>query len=209
MLELGAKVEYAPGRVLIHEGDDSTHVCVLIHGCVKVTATNADGHVALLAIRMGGDIVGEVASLDNRPRSATVIAAGPVAVRVISRAEFLGLLTRYPDAAIAVGASVAAKLRWANERRVDFGGLEAKVRLARVLYELATVYGQRVGTGVVIGVAFSQSELASLVGVAEATVHRALAELRRHDVIKTGYRQTTVRDLTALRHLAGLAQKAR
>lgn len=74
-----------------------------------------------------------------------------------------------------------AKLRWATRRRVDFGGHEALVRLARVFLELARSYGVPAGAGVEIAVPLTQPELAGLVGAAEPTVHRALAHVLDHE----------------------------
>jgi CRP-like cAMP-binding protein len=190
----------------MREGKKSTHVVLLLDACVKVTAIGDEGHLALLAIRVGGDIVGELSSLDERPRSATITTAGPAVVRLITQAEFHAFLSDYPDAALALSRSVGAKLRSATKRRVDFGGSEAKVRLARVLAELASSYGEHDPAGVRIGVNLTQPEWAALVGAAEPTVHKCLADLRRSGVLSTGYRRLIVRDLAALRLIAGLPQ---
>lgn len=199
MLALGATKDYAPSTVLLREGERGSHVLVLVKGLVKVTATSPEGHLSLLAIRTAGDLVGELASMDNEPRIATVTAAGPVRARVVSQAEFRWYLTRHPDVALAVSGSVGAKLRWATRRRIDFGAHDVHVRLARVLLELATTYGIKDGE---IGFPLSQPELAALVGAAEPTVHRALAYLRKEDIVATGYRRVVVRDHARLEAVA-------
>jgi CRP/FNR family transcriptional regulator, cyclic AMP receptor protein len=199
MLVLGTAMDFAPGTMLLREGDRGSHVLVLVKGLVKVTATSPEGHLSLLAIRTAGDLVGELASMDNEPRVATVTAAGAVRARVVSRADFLRFLTRYPDVALAVSGSVGAKLRWATRRRVDFGAHDVHVRLARVLVELVTAYGTENGE---IGVPLTQPELAALVGAAEPTVHRALAHLRKENVVTTGYRRVVVRDPVRLEAIA-------
>ncbi|WP_158891097.1 Crp/Fnr family transcriptional regulator [Amycolatopsis anabasis] len=205
LLGLGTFREFGPERVLLREGEVSVHAYLLLSGCVKVTATTPEGRLALLAIRVGGELIGELAGLDGEPRVATVTTAGRLRARLISRAEFHGFLARHPDAALAVSRSVGAKLRWATRRRVDFGGCEVRVRLARVLVELAAGYGKRVGAGIEIGVSLTQPELAALVGAAEPTVHKALAELRRRRIVDTGYRRTTIRDYDRILAVAGLA----
>lgn len=198
LAELGTGRVFAPGSVLLYQGELSAHVYLLLDGVVKVTATTQEGGFALLAIRAAGDLVGELAGLDGQPRSATVTAAGTVATRVITQSAFNDFLNRHADVGVALGRSVAGKLRWATRRRIDFGGCEVRVRLARVLVELAAAYGDRVPAGIRIGVPLTQPELAALVGAAEPTVHQALAMFRRSGVIETGYRSTTVLDLSAL-----------
>lgn len=199
---LGTGCTFPAGKVLLREGELSTHVYLLLAGIVKVTATTPEGGFALLAIRTAGDLVGELAQLDGQPRSATVTTAGDVAARVITRPVFNDFLNRHADAAVAVSRSIAAKLRWATRRRVDFSGCEVRVRLARVLVELAAAHGAETPAGVRIGLPLTQPELAALVGAAEPTVHQALTSMRRNAVVGTGYRSITIADLPALRAVA-------
>ncbi|MGW4062602.1 Crp/Fnr family transcriptional regulator [Amycolatopsis sp. NPDC004747] len=202
LLELGVAREFGSEKVLLREGDQSTHVFLLVDGCVKITGTTPEGHLALLAIRVGGDLVGELAAMDGRPRIATVTTAGRVRTRLIAQGEFRRFLLGSPDAALAVSGSVGAKLRWATRRRIDFGSRAVRVRLARVLLELAASYGVPAGPHLRIGVALTQPELAALVGAAEPTVHRALAGLRRESVVETGYRRVCVCDRARLEAVA-------
>jgi CRP-like cAMP-binding protein len=204
LLDVGIARRFRPGERLVLEGELTTHVFLLLSGCVKVTATTADGGRALLAVRFPGELVGELAGLDGRPRSATVTAVGLVHTRVLTQAVFQAFLRDHPDAAIAVSRSVAAKLRWATDRRIDFSGYDVPIRVARVLATLVRSHGVRTSRGWEIGFPLSQPELAALIGAAEPTVHKSLTELRRQSVLKTGYRKMTILDLPRLCLLAGL-----
>lgn len=201
-LGLGAKQQYAgAGRVLIREGDVGTVVYLLLAGSVKVTGATDEGE-ALLAIRVGGDVVGELTALDGRPRLATVTTAGPVIARVIGRAEFLGLLGRDPELALAITRGVSDKLRSATSRRIEFTGCDVNTRLARVLLDLAERYGEQTPHGLTIGCPLTQTELATLAGAAEPTVQRSLRQLKTDGIVATGYRVTAVLDMSALRQRA-------
>ncbi|UUU23042.1 Crp/Fnr family transcriptional regulator [Streptomyces sp. DSM 40750] len=201
-LELGTRVPFPAGRVLMREAERSDFVLILLSGVVKATGLTHDGRDALLAVRMGGDLVGELAAVDGEPRSATVTACGPVAARVVQRDDFLGFLRRDPGTAHAVNASVVAKLRAANTLRIDFTGCDATTRLARVLHQIAMTHGVRVGAAVMIPWPITQPELATLAGAAEPTVQKALRKLRAAGVIATGYRTVRIEDLTRLRDIA-------
>src|ERR1700742_3193744 len=74
LLGCGTLREYPTDRRLISQGDTSTYVVVLLEGVVKVTGVSSAGREALLAIRVGGDVVGEVSAIDGGPRSSTVTA---------------------------------------------------------------------------------------------------------------------------------------
>jgi CRP-like cAMP-binding protein len=89
------------------------------------------------------------------------------------------------------------RLLFANQRRGEFTP-PPHVRLARVLAELGKSCGTVSGAGITLGVMLSQSELATMVGIADATMHKAMAELRRRQLVRTGYRQITILDVEAL-----------
>ncbi|MCX4095520.1 Crp/Fnr family transcriptional regulator [Nocardia sp. alder85J] len=202
LLTLGVRARYPGERTLIREQEDTTFVFVLLDGVVKATGRARDGRDVLLAVRMGGDLVGEFAAIDEQPRSATVVTCGPVVARLITRAEFLACLQRNSQIALAVNESIVAKLRVANERRIDFTGCDVPTRLARVLHQIAMTYGEPAGEGAVIRWPITQPELATLSGAAEPSVHKALRRLRESGVISTGYRTIRVEDLELLSNIA-------
>ncbi|GAA2038681.1 Crp/Fnr family transcriptional regulator [Catenulispora yoronensis] len=204
LLRAGTGVSFGPGDVLLSEGARDRHVFLLMSGFVKVTATLENGQESLLSVRVGGDMVGEMAAVDGAPRSATVTACGPLAARVFQPAMMADLMARRPEVAMALTRSVSEQLRWANRRRLDFGGYSAKVRLARLLVELAEVYGRPEPHGVVVGCRLTQPEIATLTGAAETTIHKALRELRELGLLETGYRSTVIRDLPRLRQVGEL-----
>jgi len=202
LLALGTRVRYPADRVLIREGEQSTFVLILLDGVVKVIGRTGVGRDMLLAVRMGGDLVGEFAAVDAQPRSATVTTCGPVVARIMTRADFVACMRPDPDLAHAVNRAVVAKLRMANSHRIDFTGCDVNTRLARVLHQIALIYGERKGEGVVIRWPITQPELASLSGAAESTVHKALRKLRESGVVSTGYRTIRVDDLALLSSIA-------
>lgn len=203
LLEPGTVREYPADRRLITQGEESTFVIVLLDGVVKATGVSPAGKEALLAIRVAGDIVGEFAALDSRPRSSIVTTCGPVTGCVIKQADFLAVLSRDQALAQAVSRLVVAKVRDGNERFMEFTGLDAPTRFARALRELAMTYGERSGNRVTISWPVTQSELASLASVAEPTAQKALRRLREAGVIRTGYRSLTIEDFRELDRIAG------
>jgi CRP/FNR family transcriptional regulator, cyclic AMP receptor protein len=206
LLDLGTEVRFDTDAVLLRQGTYDRHVLLLSSGLTKVTAVVENGETSLLAVRTGGDTVGEMAALDgSAPRSATVTACGPLTARVMPDGVLRELLVRRPEVSMALTAVVADRLRWANRRRLEFRGYPAKVRLARVLVELAVSYGTPRADKVVIDIRLTQPELATLIGAAETTIHKVLRELRDEGLVETGYRATVVRDLPGLRRLADLA----
>ncbi len=195
---LGRHRSYDDGEDILVEGTTSLHVILLLHGWFKVVAAMETGKEALVAIRVGGDLVGEMGGVDGEPRVATVRSSGEAGVRLIGRTEFLAFLADHPEAALAANRVMADRLRVATRRQVEFATCPTDVRVARILTELGAAHGQPVPGGVMLSVVLSQPELAALAGTTEPTVHRILSTLRRQGVIETGYRRVVIRDQKGL-----------
>jgi CRP-like cAMP-binding protein len=203
LLQQGSLVRYpGPVKVLFREGEESRFVVVILRGVVKVTGSTEGRLDAMLAIRMGGDAVGEFAAVDHLPRSATATTCGPLIARVIKAGDFLDCIRRDPDISHAVNKSIVAKMRVASARRVEFSGSDVPTRVARVLLQLAQSYGIEDGNKSVIASPLTQTELASLAVASPPAVHRVLRRLRDEGIVATKYRSITVLDLDGLRHAA-------
>ena len=198
---LGLARVFQPGETLVNEGSSDATAYLLLRGCTKVLGNSADGRVVLLSVRVAGDLVGELAALDSKPRSASVVAATPTAARAIAQPVLLRYLDDHPGAARAIHAAVIAELRRATRHRIDATAAPTMVRLALVVSHLVEAYGRSGAGGVHIDVPLSQPELASLVGVSEPTLHRALTELRAQDIVRTEYRHLVVSNPAGLRAL--------
>jgi CRP-like cAMP-binding protein len=201
LLGLGTRRTYRAGTALMHQGSADAGIFAILEGYAKVFATAADGRTVLLSIRVGGDLVGELAALDDKPRSASVVAATRVVAQAVSQRAFLRYLEERPSAAKAIHGAVVAEFRWATSHRVEMNGAPTAVRLAFVLSHLMASYGRPCADGVRIDVPLSQPELASLVGVSEPTLHRCLTDLRARDIVRTRYRHLIVTDPGALQAL--------
>jgi CRP-like cAMP-binding protein len=201
-LRLGTHRHLAVGEAVLVEGDPPDSVSLLLSGLYKVVGLTEDGREALLAVRIGGDIVGEIGLADGEPRSATVRAAVVGECRRVGERDYLVFLREHPDAGVAVSRAMATKLRSATRRRVDFATCPAAVRVARVLRELATAHGVRRGSGILVEVNLAQAELAALAGATEPTIQRVLTTMREEGVLETGYRRIHILDEARLSELA-------
>lgn len=202
LLTRGTRRTFAPEEILIREGDVTKDVFLLLDGWVKVTGVPADGRTVLLAIRTGGDVVGELAAMDDRPRSASVAAATGVAARVIAQAHFLSFLEAHPVALLAVSRSISAKMRLATRHRIEATGAPVLQRLARVLLYLAEFYATSCPYGLLIDAPLDRSDLAALVGVSEPSLYRALSHLRDENVLVTRDRRCVIVDVALLEKIA-------
>ncbi|MFB6392498.1 Crp/Fnr family transcriptional regulator [Polymorphospora lycopeni] len=194
----GTEKRFPAEQVIIRQGDEDEHVYLLLSGLVKVTALDADQET-FLAIRVGGDVIGEMAALEKRPRSASVVTSVPTEARVIQRAELQAFIEQCPDGAIELMRMMSERLRWSNSRRIDLTTRSATARVSRILYEIARIYGREVPAGWDLGVPLTQAELASLAGVARRTAEKVLHDLSQRRLVSPGYRRLVITDVQGLR----------
>ena len=94
---LGVEAQLEQGTLLWKEGDPGDHVVLLLDGLVEITHDTPEGEVVALRTLEAGSIMGEIAALDGRPRSATVKASSPCRIVRVPAADFRSLLHRRPD----------------------------------------------------------------------------------------------------------------
>lgn len=114
------------GEVLIKEQDSGDEAYLIRSGSVAILR-QFNGENVLLTTLGQGEIVGEMALIDERPRSATVIAAEPTDILVIKRKSFFQLLQEDTELSIELLKVLFERLRSAQHKlaqmRLQTGGL--------------------------------------------------------------------------------------
>ena len=109
-LAAGASERFVPaGEALVREGEPGDELIVIVTGDVRVERADGDG-VRLLRTYQAGDHIGELAVLTDRPRAATVIAEHDVRGLVVDGAGLRAILQERPQAAMAMLATLAARI---------------------------------------------------------------------------------------------------
>jgi CRP/FNR family transcriptional regulator, cyclic AMP receptor protein len=202
LLAQGTRRRFRANDVVLMEGDPSDHVHVLVSGWVRVSTIVEDGREVLFGLRGPGEVLGDLAAVTGRPRTASVRAIEPCTVFQLSGAQFVAVLRNRPEIAIATIKTVAARLRNAESARVDSAAFDVSRRVAGLLVRLAEEHGRTVPEGVVVEGSLSQADMAAQVGAARRTVARALHMLRERGIVETGRRRILIRRLRVLRAFA-------
>jgi CRP-like cAMP-binding protein len=195
----GARRSFRRGEALMHVDQVGREVLILRSGLVKISATTRHGRAVLLAFRGPGDLVGEMAALDDAPRSATVLALEAVDALALAAADFRAVLAEQPAAQRALLLTLAERLRDADAKRVQLAAYTTMGRVAFCLLELCVRFGQGDDDRIEISLPLSQDELAGWAGASIESVGRALQSMRKLGWIQTGRRAITVLDRDALR----------
>ncbi len=164
---------FARHTVLITEGDESDTFFALIQGKVKVYLADDQGREIIITQQGEGFYFGELASMGNLPRSASVMTLETCRVAMISGTEFMKILREYPDVAIQLIRELAHRLKDTTNSLRSFALLDVYGRVTQLLRELAVDEGDVL----VVHDRPTQQTMAKMVGASREMVGRILREL--------------------------------
>jgi CRP-like cAMP-binding protein len=177
-------VNLATGAILFLAGDPGDGCYRVNEGLLKVSIASASGAERILAILGPGSIVGDMAMIDGRPRSASVSALRDCNMSFVSRAAFEAFADKQPEIYKFLVGLLAERVRETDQLVAAGSFLPPKGRVARALLDLAKAFGRDVGGGrIVIQQKISQSDVAAMAGIARENVSRILNEWMRSKLV--------------------------
>ena len=186
-------------RVILLEHDWGGSVYFIMDGWVKIRTHNLDGREVTLNIVGQGEVIGEMAAIEEAPRSTDAITLTPAEVCSIPAGEFYDFLNTETIAGIRLAQIIARRLRQLN-RRLRLREAESLTRVADTLLFLAEGRGQDTDEGILIP-NLPHRELGSISGLARETVTRCLAKLEKKGLI---YRDVNFISVANLKDLEDL-----
>jgi CRP/FNR family cyclic AMP-dependent transcriptional regulator len=194
---------YRAGETIFHEGDPGDAMHVIATGRAKISIESPDGDEAILVTLGPGEVFGELVLLDGAPRSAAAIAVEPTVTYILTSPDFGPLIAGNDAFRTAILHNLAQELRrlTVDVSELHFLDLAGRLasRLARMADEAAP--GQR--DEVRLGRAYTQTELAAMIGGTRQSVNRVVAEL-----VSEGLLRVEPNDLVVV-DVARMAQRAR
>jgi CRP/FNR family transcriptional regulator/CRP/FNR family cyclic AMP-dependent transcriptional regulator len=161
---------------IVEEGLAGDYMYVIREGRVKVTKLSEDGREKILEFLDAGSFFGEMALLDRAPRIASVKTLKPVKLLALSRTDFLNLLRKSPDLALAVIQELCKRLRTVDDQASALSFQRVKDRTKGLLQRLARdphEEGGRVTPGL------THQQMADMIGTSRETVTRVVKELKQ------------------------------
>jgi len=174
---------YRRGDVIVRQGQPGESFFVIVKGRVAVTILSPDGREVVLNTLGEGDHFGEMALVDDAPRSASVVAQERSELALLSREVFVDLLRSNFVLTRALLATLSRRLRRANATIEGLAALDVKSRLARYFRELAATRGKKAGGGWAVVVRPSQREIADTIGSSRETVSRTMSQMAEQQLI--------------------------
>jgi CRP/FNR family transcriptional regulator, cyclic AMP receptor protein len=169
------------GATIFSKGDPGTGLLGVLAGAVKVSVASADGKDIVLNVFHEGEIFGEIALLDGRPRTADAIAMSDGELVVIERRDFISFLNGNPDVTLKLIEILCARLRRTSEQVQDVTFLDLPTRLAKTLLRLIHAEGDSAPRR---KVAITQREISQMIGRSRESTNKQLRQWAKRGWIK-------------------------
>ena len=152
----------------------------------------------ILSVLGVGEFFGEMALIDDEPRSAHVIAMEDSGLVVLRREDFQILLGQSPAIALALLKELSRRLRRVDEKVGSLVLLDVNGRVARLILEMADEEG-----GARITRRLTHHTIAQMIGSSRETVSRTMRDLVDKGWIAVSRKDITIRDRPSLEGAAG------
>lgn len=174
---------YAKGETLLDKGSLTREVFFVLRGAAAAVTFSPAGREVTLGIIRAGDQFGELAAIDQEPRSATVTAMESTDVAIMPAEVFRDLLMTRAAVAFGVLQRLAAIVRNSGIRIMELATLQAAQRVYSELLRMAKPDAAVPGLWVVRPLP-PMHEIASLTGTTRETVNRSISQLYPQGILK-------------------------
>lgn len=180
---------FSKRTVLIHEGDTTNSLYVVLSGKVKVFCGDEHGKEIIIATLEPGDYFGEVALIDEAERSASVITLEDSSFMIISKDDFKASLAQYPDIAIQLIKELTHRMRNNLDNIKNLALLDVYGRVAKTLLSMA----EEEEDHMVIHEKLTQQEIANRVGASREMVAKIMKDLTTGGYVEAKGKELVIR----------------
>jgi CRP-like cAMP-binding protein len=159
------------GSQIFAKGEPGTGLMGVLTGTVKISVPSVDGRDIVLNMIHEGEIFGEIALLDGRPRTADATAMTDCELMVIERRDFIPFLRSQPDLTIKIIEILCERLRRTSEQVQEVTFLNLPTRLAKALLRLSADVDARAATR---RVTITQREISQIIGRSRESTNKQL-----------------------------------
>lgn len=201
ILEFATERRVPRGGAIFQKDDPGSSLLAVLAGRVRISMVSAEGKELTLNVINPGEVFGEIALLDGKPRSADATALEATVLLAVERRHFLPFLRRNEDLYLRLLAVLCDRLRRTSVALEEIALFDLEARLARLLVKLAADYGRSVDGGTRIDIRLSQRDIATLVAASRESVNKQLSHWRDEGVLAMEGGHLVLRQPSALAEL--------
>ena len=204
VLDRATERQVRRNQTVFQMGDEGNYMAAVLSGRIRIHANTPDGREVTLNLIDAGEVFGEIALLDGKPRSAEATAIQESTLLMVERRHFLPHLTD-GGVALRVIDLLCQRLRETSETLGNFAMLDLPGRLARRLLKLGTEYGGKTPDGqILLDIRLSDTELSRFVGCTRETVNKQIRGWEIDGILDRDGGRITIRKPSVLRRIGGL-----
>jgi CRP/FNR family transcriptional regulator, cyclic AMP receptor protein len=189
---------YRERQEILSVDDNSTDVFFILSGRIEVRSYSENGREFIFSTISAGEVFGEFAAIDGRPRSASVVALVDSLVCRMSSSEFLSVLNSNFDIALKLMRLLTAKLRTLTDRQLELVAVSSRGRVLSELARLANS-GIKCGASITIQPAPTHYEIAARVGSQREAVTKELNRLEALGYLRVRRKHIVILDMARFR----------
>lgn len=184
----GISRRYPKNSILINKGDDSNSLFIILEGRVKVYISDDMGGEIILRYQGANEFFGELALIDERPRSASVSTVDITRVAYLSQSSFERCLEDHSQISIKLVRYMIKRICVLTDDLADCALKNVYQRVKEKLTKLSTPYGSEY----IIEQYLTHHDIAGLVGSGREMVSRIMKKLKTHGYIEIRNRQIVI-----------------
>lgn len=196
----------ADQQIISREAADRD-VYLIVSGRIRVTTYSAGGRQVTFRDASAGEYFGELAAIDDLPRSADVVALESTLLASMSPALFRNLLRNEPTVTERILLQLASLVRSLSERVIDLSTLGVQHRIHAELLRLARDAGIK-GNKARLDPTPKHAEIASRVSTYREQVTREISALARLGLVARDGRALIVLDVRRLEQMVGIIRES-
>lgn len=189
--------QFPQNRVVVHEQDETNDVFFIVSGLVRATMFSISGKEVAFRDMGPGKVFGDLAAIDNMPRSLSVVTLQESVVLSMSSGVFWKVMEIYPSVSTAELKRLTALIRLLSERVFEFSTLGVRNRIHAELLRLAKEHPQE-DNRAEINPAPKHAEIASRISTHREAVTRELNHLEHAGLIERPSGAIVIRDMARL-----------
>jgi CRP/FNR family cyclic AMP-dependent transcriptional regulator len=174
---------YEPGQVIFKEGEAGDQMFIIIQGEVEIRKRTSMDTARTLSTFKPGDVFGEMALIENKPRSATAVATKASRMLVMNEPLFLAMIERNPDFAKKMIQVLSERLRKANLLIQNLTVTNRENQILAGLRQFAAEKGTATFKGHRVKVAEFLEWAAAHLGLEAKEITAAVQEFQRRGVV--------------------------
>ena len=184
---------FAKGEIIYHQGDIADSFYYIKKGKATVFMISPDGMEKTLNTAAKGELIGEGAFFDHKPRVSSAKAVTASELVIIDKKILLDIIQKNPPIAFELLEILATRIRLLTTQLDSMTFMQADARIAKLLLD-DMVDGK---------VSLTHEEIALTVGVSRITVTKTLSRLSSQGILATHYRGIKILDKAGLEKICG------